>query len=207
MRTIKKYANRKLYDTAAKAYLSMERIAELIRRGEEIEVIDNRSGRDITASVLSRVLSNDAKAEKAVPPRILTQLLRKGGGTLADYARRYAALWQNAVTLAEDEVDRLVARMVRDEEISSSEGGRLKREILGYTEALKGWIGEKIDQRVQEVLGAMNLASRDQVRSLEGRLAGLEERLTRMEGTVGRGQPGGGGAAGRKPARQGTASR
>ena len=128
MRTVKKYANRKLYDTVDKHYLSLDRIAELIRDGEEIEVIDNQTGEDITASILSQILSREKK-EKAVPPRLLTQLLRKGSGTLADYARKYAALWQNAVTMAEDEIDRLVAHMVSDREISSSEGSRLKREV------------------------------------------------------------------------------
>jgi polyhydroxyalkanoate synthesis repressor PhaR len=185
MRTIKKYANRKLYDTIEKKYLSLDRIAELIRGGEEIEVIDNRTGKDITASVLSGILSKE-KEEKAVSPRLLTQLLRKGSGTLADYARKYAGLWQNAVTMAEDEIDRLVARMVRDREISSSEGGRLKRDIIGYTESLRNWISDKIDQRVHEVFNAMNLVTRDQLRSLEDRLAAVEKRLARVEDAAAR---------------------
>ena len=105
---------------------------------------------------------------------------------MADYARKYTTLWQNAMTMAEDEVDRFVAHLVKNKEISRSEGGRLKRDVIGYTESLKQWIGEKIDQRVREVFDAMNLASQDQIRDIDKRLKEMERRVQRLEKDTGR---------------------
>ena len=180
MHTIKKYANRKLYDTIDKSYVTMERIAELVRSGEEVEVIDNATGRDITASIFSRLLSSE-KAEKALPTRVLSQLLRKGSGSLVDHARRYTAFWQNALTMAEDEIERFVSGLVRNREISKSEGGRLKKDVLATTDLLKSRISERIDQQVKEVFDVMNLATRDQIRQLDDRLARLERQVQRLE--------------------------
>jgi len=151
MRKIKKYANRKLYDTTDKQYISMTRLAEVIKRGEEITVVDNTNGEDITASIVSQLL---AKEKRSTTPdassRILVQLLRKGGGTIIDYAKKYTSLWQNALNMADGEIDKIVGHLVNDKEISESEGKRLKDEILGYTENLKKWVNDKVDKRIKE---------------------------------------------------------
>jgi polyhydroxyalkanoate synthesis repressor PhaR len=88
MRIIKKYANRKLYDTSDKKYVAMDNLAKLIKCGEEITVIDNRNGRDITSVVVSQLLARE-KREDALDdfPGVLIQLLRKGSGTIRDYAK------------------------------------------------------------------------------------------------------------------------
>src|SRR5262245_48906369 len=57
VQTIKKYANRKLYHTNRKQYITLDRIAELIRAGEQIQVVDNETGEDITASILAQVVA------------------------------------------------------------------------------------------------------------------------------------------------------
>jgi polyhydroxyalkanoate synthesis repressor PhaR len=88
MRIIKKYANRKLYDTSDKKYVAMDNLAKLIKCGEEITVIDNRNGRDITSVVVSQLLAREKREDDLDDfPGVLIQLLRKGGGTIRDYAK------------------------------------------------------------------------------------------------------------------------
>ena len=88
MRIIKKYDNRKLYDTSEKKYVAMNTLAELIKSGEEITVIDNRNGRDITSVVVSQLLSREKREDDRDDfPGVLIQVLRKGGGTIMDYAK------------------------------------------------------------------------------------------------------------------------
>ena len=184
MHRIKKYANRKMYDTHDKRYISREQLAELIKAGEEVSIIDNRTGEDITAAIVSQLLGMDTKdRDKGVSPRLLMQLLRKGGGTLSDYAKKYASLWQGAFNMAEDEIDKLVNRLVKNKEISNDEGSRLKKEIIGYTNGLKSWISESIDNRVSEVLHAMNLATNDHVKSLSARVDALTKKVQQLEKT------------------------
>ncbi len=182
VRRIKKYANRKLYDMTDKRYVSLERLSMLIKEGEEVVIEDNETGEDITGTVVSQLLAREKKGEDGdTPTSILFQLLRKGRGTVTDYAKRYSGLWQNAVTMAEDEIDKLVNILVKDKEITESEGSRLKREMQGYAGNFRKWMGEKIDQRVTEVMKMMNLASREEVEALAEELKVLSGRVAALE--------------------------
>jgi len=185
MRLIKKYANRKLYDTTAKRYIAQRRVAELIKKGEAVKIIDHTTGDDITASVVSRLLGEEnGPTEDGVPTSVLVQLLRKGGDTLTDYAKKYTSLWQGAMTMAEDEVDRLVNRLVKNREISLSEAGRLKKDLSNYGDHLKTWISEKVDHRVNEILNRMNLATQDQMKHLTIQLETLNRKIARLEKVI-----------------------
>ena len=185
MRLIKKYANRKLYDTKAKRYIARHRVAELIKKGEAVKIIDHTSGEDITASVVSQLLGeNNSQVKGGVPTGILIQLLRKGGDTLTDYAKKYTSIWQSAMTMAEDEIDRLVNRLVKNKEISLSEAGKLKKDLSDYGDHLKTWIGDKIDHRVNEILDRMNLATKDQVKLLADQLKTLNRKFARLEKVI-----------------------
>ncbi len=186
MHLIKKYANRKMYDTTDKTYISREKLAELIKKGEEVTIFDNRTGEDLTTAIVSQLIGMENKNDEnggIVSSRFMMQLLRKGGGTLTDYAKKYVSLWQGALTMAEDEIDKLVNRLVKNKELSLSEGNRLKKEIIGYTNTLKGWISESIDNRVGEVLGAMNVATNDDIKALSAKVDALAKKVKQLETT------------------------
>ncbi|MBU2490660.1 MAG: hypothetical protein KKA60_14835 [Proteobacteria bacterium] len=185
MRKIKKYSNRKLYDTRDKTYISLNRVAELVMEGEEVQILDSKTGEDLTSGTISQILARD----KDVPPSVLVQILQKGQGTFQEtlhgtvsLARRYASLWQSAFSAAEGEMDRLVNRMVKDQEISEKEVTRFKREMKGQVGSFKAWVAEKIDQRVAEALSSMNLATREQAEGIIEKLEQLEKRIQGLEG-------------------------
>ncbi len=183
MHRIKKYANRKLYDTTDKKYISRKRLSELIKQGEDIVIIDNETGEDLTASIVSGLIATTSgkAGGGTVSSGVLIQLFRKGGNALTDYAKRYVSLWQKSFTLAEDEIDSMVKTLVKNKEISKSEGNRLKNEIIGYTTSLKDWISDTVDAKLKEVLSATNLATKNQVAELSQRVNTLEEKLAQFE--------------------------
>jgi polyhydroxyalkanoate synthesis repressor PhaR len=182
MHRIKKYANRKLYDTTDKKYISRTRLSELIKQGKDIIIIDNETGEDLTASIVSNLIATTrGKAGVTVSSGVLIQLFRKGGNALTDYAKRYVSFWQRSFTMAEDEIDDMVKKLVTSKEITRSEGTRLKREIMGFTTSLKEWISDAIDKRLKEVLAATNLATKDQVSELNSRIKALEKKLEKFE--------------------------
>ncbi len=203
MHKIKKYVNRKMYDATDKKYISMAQLAALIKSGEEVSITDKKTGEDLTAAIVSRLIGREKKEKgTVVSPRIMMQLLRKGGDTLTDYAKKYTSLWQNALTMAEDEVDRVVGALVKNKELSRSEGSRLKNEIAGYTDSLKSWIGERVDRSINEALNAMNLASRDQVEALSVKIDKLAKEVARMKKSTAAGKPGKTGRDGKKRAKR-----
>jgi polyhydroxyalkanoate synthesis repressor PhaR len=182
MRKIKKYANRKLYDTSEKKYVSFDDLSELIKAGEEVSIEDNETGEDITSSVVSQLLSREKNGhDDEVTSGVLVELLRKGGGTVIGYAKKYTALWQNALTMAEDEVDKLVGLLIKNKELTESEGKKLKNEMMGYAENFKNWITEKIDRQIKDVLNRMNLATKEQVVTLTAKIEELTRTVEKLE--------------------------
>jgi polyhydroxyalkanoate synthesis repressor PhaR len=183
MHIIKKYSNRKLYDTVDKRYLTMDQLAELIKAGAEVSILDNETGENLTASIVSQLLAREkGDAEKAVPSGVLIQMLRKGRGTLFGYGKKYISLWQSAFTLSREEIEKLVNALVTDKELSEFEGKSLKKEIVSFTANLKTWIIENIDHRVDEVLKMMNLATKDQLNELMQKVDDLARQVKNLEG-------------------------
>ena len=82
-RRIKRYNNRKLYDTDASEYVSLGDIAERVRDGETVQVVDDETGEDRTAQTLTQVILEEGKSgRQVIPSDLLHQLLRRGGEAL-----------------------------------------------------------------------------------------------------------------------------
>src|SRR5713226_9683059 len=85
---IKKYANRKLYDTQASRYITLEGIADLVRDGHEIHVVDRDTGQDLTQVILSQLVLS---VEKRGPARLVdagADAIHDRGQALLDYVRK-----------------------------------------------------------------------------------------------------------------------
>src|SRR5918912_1858988 len=87
MHTIKKYSNRTLYHTNSKQYITLEGIAALIQAGEQVQVLDNETGEDITSSILTQVVLQSRGGGDRLPTQVLTGLIRAGGDTIAGMRR------------------------------------------------------------------------------------------------------------------------
>jgi len=67
--TIKKYANRRLYDTESSSYITLDKLAGMIRDGRDFEVLDAKSGEDITHQVLTQIIvDEEARGRRCFPP-------------------------------------------------------------------------------------------------------------------------------------------
>jgi len=78
---IKKYANRKLYDTRTSRYITLEGISDLVRDGHEIKVVDRNNGHDLTQVTLSQIVLSQEKRSPG-------EVIQEGGQTLLDYVRK-----------------------------------------------------------------------------------------------------------------------
>jgi polyhydroxyalkanoate synthesis repressor PhaR len=79
---IKKYANRRLYDTEKSAYITIEDISLIIRGGREVEVVDAKTKEDVTASMLTHVILEESRKRNILLPVPLLHLIIQYGGTL-----------------------------------------------------------------------------------------------------------------------------
>lgn len=83
---IKRYQNRKLYDTQQSCYVTLDDIAKMIRTDEEVTVVDNKTKRDITASTLSQIIFEaEKKAGDYAPLSVLREIIQHENGSMSGY--------------------------------------------------------------------------------------------------------------------------
>ena len=85
-KVIKRYQNRKLYDTHESSYVTLDEIAKMIRAGEDVRVIDNKTKNDITASTLTQLLYESERKAKSQPSvNLLKAIIRSGDGSFSGF--------------------------------------------------------------------------------------------------------------------------
>jgi polyhydroxyalkanoate synthesis repressor PhaR len=88
--TIKKYANRRLYDTESSTYITLDRLALMVREGREFEVVDAKSGEDITRQVLTQIIvEEEARGATMLPLNFLKQLIGLYGNSMQNFVPQY----------------------------------------------------------------------------------------------------------------------
>jgi polyhydroxyalkanoate synthesis repressor PhaR len=160
---IKRYANRKLYNTATSRYITLKGIAELIEAGESVRVIDNESGEDITSVTLSQILVDTERSSRRVPGTVLTDLIQRSGDAL------YSALKRGVGPASEglDELQRNVRKLLTRE-------GAMRREWIAFAAPD---LDRVVQRAVERVLRALELPTRRDLEALEERLDRLSELL------------------------------
>ena len=88
---VKKYGNRRLYDTEQSRYVRLDEIADRIREGADVQVVDAKTGADLTAPTLAQIIFEDRNAARLLPVPLLLQLIRMGDEPLADFLGRYVS--------------------------------------------------------------------------------------------------------------------
>lgn len=86
---IKKYGNRRLYDTGDSRYITLDELAAKIRGGADVRVIDAQSGDDLTQATLTQLVLETGNAAKFLPVQLLTQMIRLSDDALAEFFSRY----------------------------------------------------------------------------------------------------------------------
>jgi len=130
MHLIKKYANRKLYHTNQKQYITLDGIARLVQDGQTVKILDNETGDDITSSILAQVvLQARGRSSPQLPTTLLTGMIQIGGDTLANLRR---TLFESlgGTYLIETEIGRRIDALISAGEISADEGARWRQLLL-----------------------------------------------------------------------------
>src|SRR3954471_11899334 len=84
-KVIKRYTNRKLYDTVESRYVTLDEIAQMIKAGAEVKIIDNRSKEDLTSVTLAQIIFEEEKKRSQMPLGVLREIIRHGGEAVAGF--------------------------------------------------------------------------------------------------------------------------
>ncbi len=107
---IKKYANRRLYNTQTSTYVTLDHLCEMVKEGTEFEVRDARTGEDITRSVLTQIIfEEEAKGQSLLPIKFLRQLIRFYGDSLQGFVPGYLDMSMDSFTKNQEAMRNRVA--------------------------------------------------------------------------------------------------
>jgi polyhydroxyalkanoate synthesis repressor PhaR len=181
MPVIKRYPNRKLYDTEAKRYVTLDEITYMIQEGANVQVIDHESGDDLTTLTLTQIiLEQEKKSAGFLPRNLLTNLIRTGGDTVEQMLRSIQVGLSR--TDASPEA-RLAAGESLDEDFDEAEDAQEPDSAVENAEEGKSSVERArqiADERLTEMLHLINVPSRKEVEALQVQLAVLSQRLEEM---------------------------
>lgn len=184
MPVIKRYPNRKLYDTEAKQYITLDGIASLIRQGEDVQVVDYASGEDLTALTLSQIIFEQQKKHSGfLPHSVLTGLIQAGGDTFGTLRRTLASSLGYARQV-DEEIERRVKELVSQGELSQAEGYQLLEKLVSRFRRLQhdGWPDEK---RLAQLLVERGVPTRDDLQELAEQLDELAAKVGEIDRAAG----------------------
>lgn len=174
-RIVKRYTNRKLYDTATSRYVSLDDVAVFVRSGEEVQVLDNVSGDDLTAVTLAQIILEDERRKKSfVSIPLLEDLVRGGGDALADATRQATEALDGFRSKAEERVNEFVAEGAsrRDAFLSAIDSSRERLDNL--QKQIDEGVRDSIDRfRDSTGIGAELEKLEAGMREVEGRIRSL----------------------------------
>lgn len=139
IRVIKRYESRKLYDTEESRYVSLEDIAQWVREGQEIRVVDNASSDDVTAQILTQVILDEGKRGTSfLPTELLHELVRAGERALHTGVEQVQT---KVDTIVKKSIDRLAPVRQAREEMA-----RLRQRLADLEKALINFEDDSADE-------------------------------------------------------------
>lgn len=187
---IKRYSNRKMYDTHAKRYITLEEISSLVREGAEVKVIDNQTGEDITGVTLSQIVVEKERRHEGILPRtFFTEVLQKSGRTMIDTARRLVSGWFGSALLDEDEIKRTVDGLVEAGKIARAQADDLKDALIEKASLSWKKLDDAINRRIEQSLARLSIPTRSDVERLKETIARLEAQVAERDGKKRRSRP------------------
>jgi polyhydroxyalkanoate synthesis repressor PhaR len=133
MRIIKRYSNRKLYDTQSKQYITLDEIASLIREGIEIQVFDNTSGEDLTALTLSQIILEQEKKQKGFLPRSVLNALVEAGGKPMYSLRQRLESPLGFLRQVDEIIEERIQALIQRGELAEEHGQKLLDQLMEYS--------------------------------------------------------------------------
>lgn len=180
MLTIKRYPNRKFYDTEDKQYISLEDITTYIQQGREIQVIEHATGEDITPVVLTQIIAEQEKRQKGfIPKSVLTGLIQAGGLTLGRM-RNALANPLDLLKQIDEEIELRIDELIKHGEIAEDEARRWRDKLL--TRNMNSAENEELEkERLQRLLDEQGVPTSSDLNNLSEQIDDLVQIINDLQ--------------------------
>lgn len=148
---IKRYGNRRLYNTETKSYVNYEDLAKIVRDGSDIQVIDSKTKEDVTKSVLIQMILEEEKNDKTVlPTDFLFQVLRSRNDSMQDFFRNHLTASYDAYLKTKEQFDNQFRSVL---EMAFSAPQTLEKLIHGAEMIREALLGESVQGKRKKEKG------------------------------------------------------
>jgi len=184
---IKRYPNRKLYDTSRSCYVTLEDIAEMVRGGEDVHVVDNKTGEDLTAVTFAQVIFEIEKKEKKTSLVVLKQLIQSGSEKMTGFFsekvsptfEKIQAEWEKSI------VGKALHRTdptQEDQQAQNKEANNMIQTLIKNSQKLFDDLQKKIDERIKEVSTQVAHYAHlgQEINTLKTRIDTLEQKIDKL---------------------------
>ena len=168
-KVIKRYTNRKLYDTVESRYVTLDEIAQMIKGGAEVKIIDNRTKEDLTSVTLAQIIFEEEKKRSQMPLGVLREIIRHGGEAVTGFYQ------EKAGTLA----GKLGELKSKTESIREDLSARVTGMFRKPEEAVDELRG-KVDSAVKQALDVLGPAAKAEIERLQKRIQELEQKIEQL---------------------------
>ena len=167
---IKRYANRKMYNTETSRYITLKGIAALIEEGKEVRVIDKETGEDITSVALSQILVDSERSNTTIPNSLFSQLIGRGGDALYDTLRRGVNDASDGLT----ELQERVRRAIKAEELE-------RKKIRDWIPDPSENLDRIVQNAVERVVKVLDLPRKTDIEHLNRNLEQIAKAVQKLE--------------------------
>ncbi len=193
-RIIKRYANRKLYDTEHSRYVTLDQISEMIRKGDDVKIVDNKTKEDLTTVTLAQIIFEEEKKQRSfLPLSAMRNIIQSGGEWFAEAQRRVQSILPGKRKEDGEHLDGTPTETPEDAAAAAGapvdEAMVTKRSLASLREwvdhskhRLEDW-QKQVDSRIRSAIEGISpfSAVNKDVRALADRIADLEAKLRDLE--------------------------
>jgi polyhydroxyalkanoate synthesis repressor PhaR len=176
MTLIKRYSNRKLYDTERKRYITLDGIAVLIRQGEDVTVVDNDSGDDLTNQVLSQIILEQEKQKAGYLPKSILTALVKAGDSTVEGLRKMMNDSVESIRQVDLEIEDRIESLVNRGELAVEDAQELRKTLIDKASSLrsKSLISKA---EIEKALANLEVPTREEVQSIGKQIDELNAKI------------------------------
>lgn len=189
-RLIKRYSNRRLYDMTDRRTITHKELKEILSAGEAVQIVENKSGRDVTVETLSRVLAGESSgwANSKVELKNLCELITEGGTVSMSILRNTVLASIGAFNLTKKKAEEVVDQLIKSGDLSKSERKQAVMELLEKadksTEEFRAKItrqASKVGAEVQNAVEKLKVAKKDDLDALNKKVDKLVKAMAKLD--------------------------
>ena len=161
-RVIRRYSNRKLYDTVSRKMITLKDIADFIKNGYDIQVIEHETGEDVTELTMAQIILEQVKGKREIlsVPVLLRELIKAGRSSIAEFIKHSTIASVEAIALTEKKARELVRNLIDTGRLSESDGRDLLEILLENVRERREVLEERIKKIARDVIKESGIPSK-----------------------------------------------